>query len=64
MTRLPWLPIVAVGLIVLAALAVTGALAARAGRADPLRASLRVLVGGTLGLAFTYGMGRVVGVAL
>jgi vacuolar iron transporter family protein len=49
---------------VLAALAVTGVVSARLGGANPRRAVLRVLVGGALGLAFTYGVGHLFGTAL
>ncbi len=48
-------------LAVLAALAVTGVVSARLGGANPRRAVLRVLVGGALGLAFTYGVGHLFG---
>jgi vacuolar iron transporter family protein len=49
---------------VLAALAVTGVVSARLGGANPRRAVLRVLVGGALGLALTYGIGHLFGTAL
>jgi vacuolar iron transporter family protein len=49
---------------VLAALAITGVVSARLGGADPRRAVLRILVGGALGLAFTYGVGHLFGTAL
>ena len=49
---------------VLAALAGTGVVSARLGGANPRRAVLRVLVGGALGLAFTYGVGHLFGTAL
>jgi vacuolar iron transporter family protein len=49
---------------VLAALAVTGVVSARLGGADPRRAVLRVLIGGALGLAFTYYVGRLFGTAI
>ena len=49
---------------VLIALAVTGALSARLGRSDVRRAVLRVVVGGALGLAFTYGVGNLFGTAV
>jgi len=42
---------------VLLALALTGAVGARLGRAPALRPTLRVLVGGALALAVTYGLG-------
>src|SRR3954447_8837534 len=43
--------------VVLLALALTGAVGARLGRAPALRPTLRVLVGGALALAVTYGLG-------
>jgi VIT1/CCC1 family predicted Fe2+/Mn2+ transporter len=49
---------------VLAALALTGALSARLGGSDPRRAVLRVVVGGAIGLAFTYGVGHLFGTAI
>jgi VIT1/CCC1 family predicted Fe2+/Mn2+ transporter len=49
---------------VLAALAITGVVSARLGGADPRRAVLRVLIGGALGLAFTYGVGHLFGTAI
>ena len=47
--------------IVLVALAITGALGARMGGAPALRAALRVTIGGALGLALTYGIGSLFG---
>jgi VIT1/CCC1 family predicted Fe2+/Mn2+ transporter len=49
---------------VLVALALTGALSARLGGSNVRRAVLRVVVGGALGLAFTYGVGRLFGTAV
>jgi vacuolar iron transporter family protein len=49
---------------VLAALAVTGALSARIGRARAGRAVLRVVLGGAAGLTLTYGIGHLFGTAL
>src|SRR5512146_2391853 len=49
---------------VLIALGLTGALSARLGGSDVRRAVLRVVVGGALGLAFTYGIGRLFGTAV
>ena len=49
---------------VLAALALTGLTSARLGGANPRRAVLRVLIGGALGLAFTYGIGHLFGTAI
>lgn len=47
--------------LVLFALAVTGALGARLGNARPGRAAVRVVVGGTIALAATYGIGTLLG---
>jgi vacuolar iron transporter family protein len=49
---------------VLVALAVTGALSARIGGGNTRRAVLRVLIGGALGLAVTYGIGHLLGTTL
>lgn len=49
---------------VLAALAVTGAWSAHTGGGDPRRAVLRVLIGGSVGLAVVYGIGRLTGTAV
>ena len=49
---------------VLVALALTGALSARLGGSDVRRAVLRVVVGGALGLGFTYGIGSLFGTAI
>ncbi len=49
---------------VLVALACTGALSARLGGSNVRRAVLRVVIGGALGLAFTYGIGRLFGTAI
>jgi hypothetical protein len=49
---------------VLVALAVTGAVSARLGGSSPARAVLRVVVGGALGLAPTYGIGHLFGTAV
>ena len=49
---------------VLIALGLAGALSARIGGSNPRRAVLRVVIGGALGLAFTYGIGRLVGTAI
>ncbi len=45
---------------VLIALAITGVLSARLGGSNAGRAVIRVLIGGTAGLAFTYGIGHLV----
>ena len=49
---------------VLIALGLAGALSARIGGSDIRRAVLRVLIGGALGLAFTYGVGHLFGTAI
>jgi VIT1/CCC1 family predicted Fe2+/Mn2+ transporter len=49
---------------VLIALGLTGALSARLGGSDVRRAVPRVVIGGALGLAFTYGVGRLFGTAI
>ena len=49
---------------VLIALALTGALSARLGGSNVRRAVVRVVVGGALGLAFTYGVGHLFGTAI
>ena len=49
---------------VLAALALTGALSARLGGSEVRRAVVRVVIGGALGLAFTYGIGHLFGTAI
>src|SRR5699024_4005845 len=46
---------------VLVALAITGAVGAWIGRADPLRAALRVVIGGALALAATFAVGSWLG---
>jgi VIT1/CCC1 family predicted Fe2+/Mn2+ transporter len=49
---------------VLVALALTGALSARLGGSNVRRAVMRVVVGGALGLAFTYGVGHLFGTTI
>ena len=49
---------------VLVALGLAGALSARIGHSDVRRAVLRVVIGGALGLAFTYGVGHLFGTAI
>jgi VIT1/CCC1 family predicted Fe2+/Mn2+ transporter len=49
---------------VLIALALTGALSARLGGSNIRRAVVRVVLGGALGLAFTYGVGNLFGTAI
>jgi len=51
-------------LVALLALAGTGALSARLSGADPVRAVLRVVIGGGAGLAFTYAIGSLFGTAI
>ncbi|MVU75669.1 VIT family protein [Nocardia sp. ET3-3] len=48
---------------VLVALAVTGSVSARLGGANPRRAVLRVVIGGALAMAVTYGIGQLAGVS-
>lgn len=47
--------------VTLVALAITGAVSARIGDADPKRAVARLLIGGALGLAVTFGVGWIFG---
>ena len=49
---------------VLLALALTGALSARLGASDVRRAVMRVVIGGAVGLAFTYAIGHLFGTAV
>jgi VIT1/CCC1 family predicted Fe2+/Mn2+ transporter len=51
-------------IVTLVALAALGWLSARAGRSDPRRAVLRVLLGGSVGLAITYAIGNITGAAV
>jgi VIT1/CCC1 family predicted Fe2+/Mn2+ transporter len=51
-------------LAVVLALAFTGLVSARLGRSDARRATVRVVVGGTLAMAVTYGIGALVGTQL
>ncbi|WP_019931067.1 VIT family protein [Nocardia sp. BMG111209] len=48
---------------VLIALAITGTVSARLGGSRPRRAVLRVVVGGALAMAITYGIGQLLGVS-
>ncbi len=50
--------------VVLASLAATGAISASIGRSNPLRAVIRVVIGGAAGLALTYGIGHLFGTAI
>jgi vacuolar iron transporter family protein len=49
---------------VLIALGLAGALSARLGGSSVRRAVLRLVIGGALGLAFTYGVGHLFGTAI
>jgi vacuolar iron transporter family protein len=49
---------------VLVALGITGAVGAKLGQAPVLRATVRVLAGGALAMAVTYGIGHLVGLAI
>ncbi|NNH74614.1 VIT family protein [Nocardia uniformis] len=48
---------------VLVALAVTGSVSARLGGSNPRRAVLRVVIGGALAMAVTYGIGQLAGIS-
>jgi vacuolar iron transporter family protein len=50
--------------VVLVALGLAGALSARLGGGNIRRAVLRLVIGGALGLAFTYGIGHLFGAAI
>jgi VIT1/CCC1 family predicted Fe2+/Mn2+ transporter len=50
--------------VVLVALALAGTVSAYIGGSRPGRPALRVVVGGAIGLAFTYGIGHLVGTAV
>ena len=50
--------------VVLVALGLAGALSARLGGSNIRRAVLRLVIGGALGLAFTYGIGHLFGTAI
>lgn len=54
------MPVMLIAVIV--ALAVTGTLSAYAGGANKTRATLRVVVGGILAMALTFGVGKIIGV--
>jgi VIT1/CCC1 family predicted Fe2+/Mn2+ transporter len=49
---------------VLTALGIAGAVSARIGGSNARRAVLRVVIGGAIGLAFTYGIGHLFGTAI
>jgi VIT1/CCC1 family predicted Fe2+/Mn2+ transporter len=48
---------------VIIALAITGMLSAKVGGASPVRATIRVVAGGALAMAATYGVGILCGVS-
>jgi vacuolar iron transporter family protein len=50
--------------VVLLALGTAGAVSARIGGSSPRKAAIRVLVGGAVGLALTFGIGHLVGSAI
>ena len=52
------LTVAAVAVLVLVALAATGALSAYIGQSHPLRPTIRVVIGGALALAATFIIGR------
>ncbi|HCG2962011.1 TPA: VIT family protein [Corynebacterium striatum] len=54
----------AVAAVTLVALALTGYISARLARTAPLRAVLRLLIGGAAGLAVTFGIGTLFGIAV
>jgi VIT1/CCC1 family predicted Fe2+/Mn2+ transporter len=63
----PWahaavVPAIAAGVVL--ALVVTGAVSARVSGADPRRAVVRNVTGGSVAMAVTYGIGMLVGLAL
>jgi VIT1/CCC1 family predicted Fe2+/Mn2+ transporter len=51
-------------IVVLIALGIAGAVSARIGGSNPRRAVVRVVIGGAIGLAFTYGVGHLFGTAI
>jgi VIT1/CCC1 family predicted Fe2+/Mn2+ transporter len=59
-----WLRVPLTVVAVLLALAATGFASARLGRAGARRATLRVILGGALAMAVTYGIGLAVGTAI
>lgn len=60
----PSLRVAVTFVVVVAALAATGYLSARLGGARATRAVLRLVIGGALGMAVTYGIGSLVGTAV
>ncbi len=57
----PGARVVVTFVVVLVALALTGCLSARLGGAPPVRAVLRLVVGGALAMAVTFGVGALIG---
>lgn len=57
-----WLRIPLTFIVVLAALIATGVLSARLGDSPKMRATLRIVIGGALALAVTFGIGSLLGV--
>ena len=55
----PRIPVTFVAVLI--ALGITGWISARLGGADPARATKRVLIGGALAMAITYGIGLAMG---
>jgi VIT1/CCC1 family predicted Fe2+/Mn2+ transporter len=53
-------PIAVISVVI--ALVITGTLSAKAGGADPVRATIRVVLGGVLAMAVTYNIGKLFGV--
>lgn len=58
-----WLRIPLTFVVVLGALIATGLISARLGGAPALRPTLRIVIGGTLALAVTFGIGSLLGVS-
>ncbi len=58
----PWLRIPAIAAVSLVSLAALGALGGRLGGAPPVRAALRVTLGGLLAMSVTAAVGRLFGV--
>ena len=55
----PRIPVTFVSVLI--ALGITGWVSARLGGADPVQATKRVVIGGALAMAVTYGIGRMIG---
>lgn len=56
--------VMATGIAVVVALVIVGQLSGRASNASPLRATLRVVIGGLLAMVITYAVGHLFGVAV